>query len=69
MKPPKENYSGQNVFRPGQFLKCPECHRTTTVSLILHIDGDFTITCSACNSYAFGRKLHESDRTYGSDSE
>jgi hypothetical protein len=50
-------------YSPGQFLKCPECHRKT-VKISIHIDGDFSIQCKACNAGAIGHKLHESDRVY-----
>jgi len=48
---------------PEQFLKCPECHRTTA-SISIHADGDFSIRCKACDASAIGHKLHQSDRTY-----
>jgi excinuclease UvrABC ATPase subunit len=53
-----------NVYDPSQFLKCPNCHRTGNVKITIHIDGDFTIECSACEAMGFGRKLHQSDQTY-----
>ena len=48
---------------PEQFLKCPECHRTAA-SISVHVDGDFSIRCKACDASAIGHKLHQSDRTY-----
>jgi len=47
------------------FLKCPECRRSTTVSLTVHMDGDAEISCSACDAVAFVHKLNTQDRTYG----
>lgn len=51
-------------YDPSQFLKCPRCHRTGTVSLTLHLDGDIMLECDACGANAPGHKLNESDRTY-----
>lgn len=51
-------------YNPGQFLKCPNCHRTNTVELTLHIDGDASLHCAACDAHASAFKLHEHDRTY-----
>jgi len=55
---------GTMSSNPSEFLKCPNCHRTTTTSITVHADGDFTIGCSACDTIAIGHKLNESDRTY-----
>jgi len=54
----------ENVSDPADFLKCPNCHRSGTVEITVHLDGDVTIKCNACNEHGFGHKLHESDRTY-----
>jgi len=51
-------------FSPGDFLKCPNCHRTTTVKLVMHIDGDDHIECEACEAHASAFKLHQQDRVY-----
>jgi len=51
------------MAQPQDFLKCPECNRTT-VSLTVHIDGDVGIMCDACGESATAHKLHESARTY-----
>jgi len=48
----------------SSFLKCPTCHRSTTVSLVMHQDRDITIMCGACGAMAIGHKLHEHDRAY-----
>lgn len=48
----------------ADFLKCPSCHRSGTVELALHLDGDISIECVACGEVAVGNKLHQSARTY-----
>jgi ribosomal protein S27E len=52
------------VDDPSRFLKCPECHRTTTVSLTIHPDGDVQLACRACGAIAIGHPLNYSDRVY-----
>lgn len=51
-------------WSPADFLKCPNCHRTGTVSLSIHLDGDVSIECAACDALAMAYPLNESDRTY-----
>lgn len=62
MKP--EDGRADGHYSPEQFLKCPECHRSGTVSITVHIDGDSSIECSACGAFAAVNKLHSQDRTY-----
>jgi len=57
-------YDEHLVDNPADFLKCPDCHRTTTTEITIHLDGDFTITCEACGATAIGHKLNQHDRTY-----
>lgn len=57
-------YDEHLVDDPSRFLKCPDCHRTTTTQITIHLDGDFTIECSACGAMGMGHKLNQSDRTY-----
>jgi hypothetical protein len=52
------------MTEPQDFLKCPNCHRTATVKFTIHTDGDCSFRCLACDTYAGGRKLHESSRVY-----
>ena len=51
-------------FDPGQFIKCPNCHRTGTAKLVLHIDGDASLECDACETKTIAYKLNQSPRTY-----
>jgi len=53
-----------DTHNPYDFLKCPDCHRSTTVELTVHVDGDASIDCRACGAHASVFKLHEHDRTY-----
>ncbi len=48
---------------PGDFLKCPNCHRTT-VEMTMHLDGDVSLECQACGELAIANPLHESERVY-----
>ena len=59
----RETVAGSE-FGPEAFLKCPKCHRTNTVSFILHPDGDGWFECDACGSYASAPGLHQSDREW-----
>jgi translation initiation factor 2 beta subunit (eIF-2beta)/eIF-5 len=49
---------------PADFLKCPECNRTTTTSLTICLDRDVLLECSACDAIAIAHPLHEQDVTY-----
>ena len=51
------------MSEPKDFLKCPECHRTT-VSMTMHLDGDVAIECNACGAFAMALPLNESERVY-----
>ena len=48
----------------NDFLKCPKCHRTSTVRLVIHLDGDVTLKCDACDAMAIANPSHESERVY-----
>jgi hypothetical protein len=58
--------SDASLVDVADFLKCPECHRTT-VKLTIYADGDVGIVCDACQATAIGHPLNYSDREYGSD--
>lgn len=49
---------------PQDFLKCPGCHRSRTVKLVMYIEGDALLECDACGEAAIADKLHEHDRIY-----
>lgn len=51
-------------YTPGDFLKCPNCHRTGSVEMTMHLDGDVSIDCGACDAHAMAFPLNESPRTY-----
>ncbi len=51
-------------YNPSDFLKCPNCHRRTA-ELTMHIDGDVSIDCEACDAHTMAFPLNESERTYG----
>jgi len=51
-------------YKPQDFLKCPNCHRTGTVELVMHLDGDDSFNCAVCGAHASAFKLHQQDRTY-----
>lgn len=52
------------MYGPEDFLKCPNCHRTNTLTFALFTDGDCSFRCRACGAHASGHKLHESSRVY-----
>jgi hypothetical protein len=49
---------------PSDFLKCPECHRSTTVEMRMHIDGDVSLDCTACEAHASAFPLNQNVRVY-----
>jgi len=56
-----------DVSEPEDFLRCPNCRRSTTVELAMHMDGDVAIECRACGELAMAYPLHESCRVYGGE--
>jgi hypothetical protein len=63
MKPEVREGTAYN-YRVEQFLKCPECHRSSTVKLVHHPSGDFIIRCVACDAGAGAAHLLEQDRVH-----
>jgi len=57
-------YDEHLVDDPASFLKCPDCHRTTTTSMTMMLDGDVCLKCEACGATAIANPLNESPRTY-----
>jgi len=55
------------MSRPEDFLRCPNCRRSTTVEMAMHMDGDVGIHCRACDEYAMASPLNESCRVYGGE--
>lgn len=49
---------------PQDFLKCPNCHRSRTVKMSMHLDGDVSIKCEACEEVAIANPLNQSERVY-----
>jgi len=54
----------QQDFQPGDFLRCPKCRRSTTVELTMHLDGDVSIHCEACDAHASAYPLNQHTRVY-----
>jgi len=50
---------------PERFLKCPNCHRRT-VKMVMHLDGDVSIRCKACDEHESAFPLNQSERVYES---
>jgi len=50
---------------PEDFLKCPNCHRSGTVEMAMHLDGDVGLDCRACGAHASAFPLNQSCRVYG----
>lgn len=48
----------------SEVVRCPDCHRTTTVSMTMMLDGDVRLKCEACGATAIAIPLNESPRTY-----